>query len=229
MNAMRSFLCLLVLVTVTLQAAEGWSIARDENGIRIQTREFPGHALKQQRGEMVIRSTPAALVALIMDVAACGEWVDRCQKSELLSAPGQLPVRVHTVIRLPWPFAARDVVFDATIRRFPAAIPGSGDATAATEIVVHDVADAVAPDAQKVRMPELTGRWLFTPLTDDAVRVEYEVRADPGGYLPAWVANLAAVGAAYRTLERMRDLVQKPRYRDAPEWPSGAFRGSSAH
>ena len=221
MNVMRSFLCLLVLVAATVQAADGWSIARDEDGIRIYTRQSPGHALKEQRGEMAIHATPAALVALIMDVAACGEWVDRCQKSELLSAPGQLPVRVHTVIRLPWPFASRDVVFDAGIRRHV----DSG----VTEITVHDVDGGVALNSDKVRMPELAGRWRFTPLLDDRVRVEYEVRADPGGYLPVWVANMAAVGAAYRTLVRMRNLVQEPRYRSAPAWPLPGSRDSSAH
>ncbi len=221
MSVMRSFFCLLILFTPVLRAASGWNLARDESGISIYTRESPGRVLKQQRGEMVIRSTPAALVALIMDVGACSEWVDRCQQSELLSAPGRWPARVHTIIRLPWPFASRDVVFEADIRRNPE--------SGVTEIAVHDIGGDVAPDSHRVRMPELAGSWRFTPLADDTVRVEYEVRADPGGYLPGWVANMAAVGAAYRTLARMRDLAQKPRYRNAPVRSPGRFPDSLAH
>ncbi len=218
---MRAFFCLLLVWSQSVAGddslpGDDWTLARQEDGISIYTRTIPGQALKAQRGEMVIDSTPEALVALILDVVECEKWVERCIKAELLREPNHLPAQVYTVIKMPWPFSNRDVAFEATFMRRPT--------SGAVEIRVHDVKGLVAPDPRYQRMPLLQGKWMFTPVKGGRVQVSYEVQADPGGYLPTWIANVTAVGAAYRTLARMRQLAGQPRYRHAQARQLPSFR-----
>jgi hypothetical protein len=45
------------------------------------------------------------------------------------------------------------------------------------------------------------------------VEVTYQVYGDPGGLIPVWVANYAAVTSVTKTLQKMPEVID--RYRDA--------------
>ena len=55
-----------------------------------------------------------------------------------------------------------------------------------------------------VRIPYLDGFWLLEKIDDNKTKVTYQVHADPGGTIPAWLANATAVNNPYETLRNMR-------------------------
>jgi len=44
------------------------------------------------------------------------------------------------------------------------------------------------------------------------VEVTYELIMDPGGYIPAWIANIVLKDIPYFTLEKLRRVVDRPEY-----------------
>ena len=56
------------------------------------------------------------------------------------------------------------------------------------------------------------GRFKFQRLPDNAMEVTYELVLDPGGYIPAWLANLLLRDAPYFTLERLRRIIRNQEY-----------------
>jgi hypothetical protein len=46
------------------------------------------------------------------------------------------------------------------------------------------------------------------------VEVTYELVLDPGGYIPAWIANIVLKDTPYFTLERLRRVVERPEYQN---------------
>ena len=68
-------------------------------------------------------------------------------------------------------------------------------------------AELLWEEEEAIRVEELV------PQPDGWVEVTYQVRGDPGGWVPVWMANYAAVTSVIRTLENM--VVAVERYRDA--------------
>ncbi len=74
--------------------------------------------------------------------------------------------------------------------------------------------DALPPNNNYIRFPEMTGLLGFTRLGNHEVEMTYELILDPGGYIPAWIANILLRDAPYFTLERLRRIVNKPEYQN---------------
>ena len=64
-------------------------------------------------------------------------------------------------------------------------------------------------------MLHLKGKWVFTPLTNGMVQVIYQVRVNPGGSIPGWLAGSSSVDTPFVTLKKMRELLKEPTYADA--------------
>ncbi len=74
--------------------------------------------------------------------------------------------------------------------------------------------DALPPNNDYIRFPEMWGKLGFIRLGDDQVEMTYELILDPGGYIPAWIANILLRDAPYFTLERLRRIILKPEYQN---------------
>src|SRR5690606_33390493 len=60
--------------------------------------------------------------------------------------------------------------------------------------------------------PEMEGIFQLTRLGKDEVEVVYQLVLDPGGYIPAWLANMLLRDAPYFTLDRLRRIISRPEY-----------------
>ena len=63
-----------------------------------------------------------------------------------------------------------------------------------------------------VRMPQMEGYYRFEPLSPGEVKVTIEVILDPGGAVPAWLANIILRDIPYFSLRRLRRVVNQPRF-----------------
>lgn len=73
-------------------------------------------------------------------------------------------------------------------------------------------------DRHYLRIPQMKGLVSFYPTGHGhEIEVTYELALDPGGRVPAWIANLMLKDAPYFTLERLRQIVTRPEYQDWQE------------
>jgi len=66
-----------------------------------------------------------------------------------------------------------------------------------------------------VRVTVFDSKWIFTPLPDGKVNIEYTVKTDPGGNIPIFLTNMFIDKGPVATMKKMRDILQLPKYRDA--------------
>src|SRR5690606_29808037 len=88
---------------------------------------------------------------------------------------------------------------------------------ASKTVTVHVVnkADLLPPNKDYVRIPQMQGRFAFAPTgKGKEVEITYELIMDPGGYIPAWIANIVLKDIPYFTLEKLRRVVERPEYAD---------------
>ncbi|HZX52735.1 START domain-containing protein [Pseudomonas sp. XK-1] len=199
MNGLGRWLlgAVLMLGLAQVQAAQ-WRLVKDEAGIRVYLRQVPGSSFQAFRGVTRIRTDMPRLLALQDDVSAACAWIHACSEQRLLKHEGNLSwaySRFHT----PWPVQPRDSILQVTTTR---------DADGRVTRTLHGVADYLPLQPGFVRVSKVEGFWSLTPL-DGEIEVVYQVHSEPGGSVPAWLANSFVVDAPFNTLQGLRQLAEQ--------------------
>jgi len=204
------FLCAALLVTPASGSEQetGWQLRKEQNGIRVFTREQQGSDFAAVRAEMILEDVRlSSLVALIDDPSACWLLEARCAESytvERMSATEQFVYRHND---MPFPIKDRDVVMHFVWTQDPM--------TRIVELDNRNIDGVLPENPKRIRLPSAVSGWRFEPLGQGRVLASSEGHLEPGASLPAWLLNSLLVDAPFNTMEAVAAAVRLPRYRDA--------------
>ncbi|WP_341305244.1 START domain-containing protein [Pseudomonas sp. TMP25] len=186
-----------VLLINSAQAAQ-WRLVKDEAGIQVYLQAIPGSSFQAFRGVTRMHVGMPQLLALQNDVNAACAWIHACSEQKLLKHQGDLSW-AYSRFRTPWPVQSRDSIVQVKTVR---------DADGSITRTLHGVADYLPHQPGLVRVSKVEGFWTFTPRGDE-IEVVYQVHSDPGGSVPAWLANTFVVDAPFNTLLGLRELAEQ--------------------
>ena len=187
-----------LLASQTTFAQDGWSLARQADGIKVYVRNVDGSPLREFRGEVQIKATPDDVVKVLRDADAYRQWMPDVAASELLKATATEQFH-YLDNKAPWPVSNRDGIYHFTYTK-------AGDG--AVTVRVEAVPDYLPLREGKVRIPQAKGQWKLVP-DADGVNVTYQMHASPGGAIPDWLANRTVVDTPYGTLKALRSRLQE--------------------
>ena len=183
---------------------DGWKLKTNKDSIAIFTRTFPDSKFKAIKVEVELDATLSQLVAVILDVNTGGEWVYSTKSSVLLKQVSPSELYYYSEVNVPWPAANRD---------FIAQLKAVQDSHSRVVTIYGPTFPDYLPvkkDIVRVRRSE--GKWIISPVAKNRVRVEYTLRVDPGGDLPAWLVNMFASKGPYESFRKLKEQLQKPVY-----------------
>jgi len=180
-----------------------WELKRDKVGIKVFTSPVKGSKYKAVRAEMQVKASVNSLVGLVFDSAACPKWADLCKEQRLVEAVSPSELYVYVYNDIPFPVKDRDVL---------AHLVWEYD-SAKKKVTMSSTATVGRLDKTKaVRIENAVANWHFTALGDGETLVENFAHIDPNGPTPAWVTNLLLVDSPFKTLKRMRKIVESGKY-----------------
>lgn len=202
---MHYFIVLFILLLSALKAQASpyqWQLAKQDHqhNIKIFTSKVEHSNLDAFRGEMLIKEKLWRLLALLNDTAQAPKWIHNCENMRLLEQKNSHQAIYYSVTRAPWPLLNRDAV--SLVRT--EIEPHSGIVT----LTMQAVNNVISKQKKHVRIPMLKGFWRFVPMPKQTIKVIYQMHADPGGDIPAWVANALVVDIPYNTLKNMRKMLK---------------------
>lgn len=186
-----------------------WELVSDRKGIQVYMRHNDESRLKTFRG--VTRMTlkdEYAMVALLNDYASFPKWLHFIDGAEEFDRNGPLQRYLRFTTNLPWPLKDREAVLRADV------VQKLNEAEDSVMIHMTNTPDLLPPNDSYVRFPELRGVFGARRLGNQEVEIIYEIVLDPGGYIPAWLANILLRDAPYFTLQRMRRIILRPEYQN---------------
>lgn len=199
-------LCFFISLLVAAPAqASGWELLLAEENLRVLQRDYAGSALNETKGATRVKASLNALMALLKDAEFNQQWVYRSGGATILEENGFAQAYVYGVVDAPWPMRDRD-----TVVRFD--YQQQADTKSIT-IAITNFPDFIATKDDFVRVPDFGGSWKLHPGKEGWVEVTYQVYGNPGGLIPAWLANYAAARSVARTLQNMQWAVK--RYKNA--------------
>lgn len=205
-----ALLCVLLISPALADENDpDWKLVSDRNDIQVYMKHRDESRLKTFRGVTRFELIDEfALAAVLNDYDSYPKWLHFVDSAEEFDRRGPLDRSVRFTTQLPWPLADREAVLQADVRQKVT------EEEESVMIELNNQPDALPPNNDYIRFPEMWGKLGFVRLGDNQVEMTYELILDPGGYIPAWIANILLRDAPYFTLERLRRIIRKPEYQN---------------
>ena len=186
-----------------------WKLITDRNGIQVYMRHRDESRLKTFRGVGRIKlSDEYALAALLEDYASYPRWLHFVDGATEFERDGPMLRHLRFTTQLPWPLNDREAVLEARVEQTI-----SPELEGIT-VYLNNRPNLLPANDRYVRFPEMEGIFQITRVADDEAEVVYQLVLDPGGYIPAWLANVLLRDAPYFTLERLRRIIALQEYQN---------------
>ena len=179
-----------------------WKLRKEESGVKIFTRSVKGSPFEEFRGVVTISSTSlTGVLDVIMDVKNYPNTFPNCSSAEVLVQKGKYNDIHYITIDAPWPVTDRDAIYEATTSISP-----NGKYA---RVKLMPLGDYKEKKDSFIRVLNGSGYWELQEISANTIQVVYQFHADPGGEIPAWLANSVIVSNPLKTLESLRNIAIK--------------------
>jgi ribosome-associated toxin RatA of RatAB toxin-antitoxin module len=187
--------------------SDEWKLKKSENGILVYSKNEENSSFKELKSVMQIKASLSSVMALLNDWESYPHWVYRCEKSATLKQISETELIHYQTVKGIWPVESRDFVVKIKIVQDPV--------TKAVKQTATCMAEYFPKQKNHVRITEFKAAWTLVPLKNGYVFIEYQLFVNPGGTVPAWLVNLAAIDGPYETMHNLKDWVVKEKYQKA--------------
>ncbi len=184
-----------------------WKLKKFGDGVAVYNRDLDYTSIKELKAVTQIHTSISSIIALLNERETYPEWVYRCGKSMLVKKISDSEGIYYQSVLAPWPVDNRDFVVDVKVVQ-----------DSKTKVVTqfsNNLPNFFPLVSNHVRITEFKASWTFTPLKNGMVNCEYELLVNPGGNVPAFLVNMAAIDGPYETTTNLRNRVMDKKYQKA--------------
>ena len=198
----RINLILLFSLFSTLAFSQyNWKLEKDKEGIKVFTSDVTNSAFKAIKVECTLAGSYAKLLSILPRVSDFSDWISNTKLTKLVRQNGPHDFIYYSETHLPWPMANRDVVIRVRVK--------TDSLPRFLTIAGNDEPNEVIQIPGKVRVSHYKSYWKVTMPTASTIRIFYILELDPGGSIPAWIANMFADKGPYGTFANLAEQLKK--------------------
>jgi carbon monoxide dehydrogenase subunit G len=188
-----------ILLTFSAVAQDSWNLVKQEAGIKVYTKKEPGSGYKAFKAEMQVSCKIENIVEVLKNTENINNWVVNCKGVKLLKTEDN-DQYYYIETSLPLPFENRDMVYHFQYQKIN---------SEQFKVIVTGLPGYIQPRKGIVRMTKTNGYWLLTTIDTNNTQVTYQMHVEPGGLIPAWLANPFIKNVPFSTFKELRNIVQK--------------------
>jgi hypothetical protein len=163
--------------------------------------------VKELKFTFTVQSSLSALVALIDDVPNYSKWVYKLDDSKIIKKINDQEMLYYNVMDFPWPLTDRDMIAYNKVYQDPQSkIVTSHSIGVPSQLEEHE---------DFVRIKTVEVKYILKPNQDGTVTVDYYLKSDPAGNLPAWIINLALEYGPTESIKKFRSMLKEEPYKSA--------------
>lgn len=190
---------IVLLLALSASAQENWHLMKKEVGIKVYTKTESGSGYKSFKAEMQVNCKIEDIVEVLKNMNIFNNWVVNCKEVKLLKTEDN-DQYYYIETYLPWPFDNRDMVYHFQYIEIN---------SEQIKVIVTGVPEYIQPKEGIVRLGKANGYWLLTSIDTFKTAVTYQMHVEPGGLIPAWLANPFIVNVPFSTFKELRNIVEK--------------------
>jgi hypothetical protein len=202
---MHLLFCLLISAICFSQESKfEWQLKKDESSITVYSRKTVNSNFRELKSVTYVKTSLNSIVALLDDWDTYTQWVYKCGESKTLKRISNTELIHYQTVVAPWPAENRDFVVNVKFSQ--------DEKTKIVTIKSVCWADYIPQASHHVRITEFNACWTLIPLKDGIIQINYQLMVNPGGYVPAWLVNMAAVDG---TMVHFKEWIVKEKYQKA--------------
>ncbi|BAV98087.1 hypothetical protein [Lysobacter enzymogenes] len=190
-----------------------WQLELEKSGVKVYSLKSPGAYNKQYKAVMRGKYTLNQLVGGLIENSTeenCKQHIPGCLQVQVIR-PWNSRTMSDTVLwklQMPPPFAPRESVIRSQVSQDPKTLAVTVDVIAAP--------NAIARNPGAVRLTHMQNQWLYTPLGNGEVEIQFLQDIDMGGFFPAILLNLAGAQQTYMFIhDQLPGLLDMPAVKQA--------------
>lgn len=196
---------LLVAIAVSIlsvisvaEAQQDWKFRKEKDGIKAYTRPVKGSSFDEFKVMMTIPATKEAVLEKIKDYTIYEKLYTDARDVRNIRNDEDVFIN-YARAKTPIVAKDREAVYHNVVSRHGNLI----------KIAVSCVSDHYTPNKKYVQITKCDGTWELEDMGDGMVRVQQQVAMDPGGSIPAWVANRYVVNNPIESFQVLKRMVTK--------------------
>jgi hypothetical protein len=192
------FILGLSLLSQTATAQEPWKVAKEKNGVKIETRFIDGWSIKEYRATVYIKTTLDKAVEAYRDPVKRKSFMARSIEVSNLKENSKTDIITYNLGNAPWPVADRDNITHSIFIK-------KGNQV---KVTMKSLPNFIPEKDGIVRVPRTKGHWLFVDQGNGMVKVVQQSVADLGGSVPDWLVNSTIIEGPYDVLLALKGVLE---------------------
>jgi hypothetical protein len=192
------FILGLSVTTQTATAQDSWKVAKEKNGVKIETRFIDGWSIKEYRATIYIKTTLEKAVEAYRDPIKRKSFMARSIEVSNLKENSKTDIITYNLGNAPWPVADRDNITHSIFIK-------SGKQV---KVTMKSLPNFIPEKEGIVRVPRTKGHWLFIDQGNGTVKVVQQSVADLGGAIPDWLVNSTIIEGPYDVLLGLKGILE---------------------
>lgn len=192
-----------LFLNFSAQSDYDWELKKDKDGIKVYTRKHETSSFKEFKLVAEIEAPNISVIpAVLLDIDKYTEWMPDTEDAEVIKKIDDGHLIYYTQSGAPWPVSDRDGIYEQKATFF------KEEKKVIIEVSCFDEYDYPTRKGV-VRMTEGSGHWDISEIEMGKFKVIYQYLANPGGSIPAWLANSSVVNIPYRVTVNLKEMVAK--------------------
>ncbi len=184
-----------LMVCSMSNAQEQWELKKNKNSVQVWTKNAPGWDLRQYRAICQINASAEDVYNFIMQFDKRTEWYSDNSECKVLHKDGNEEFVVYEVYAAPWPVDDRDVI---------SKVLSSKEANGNYLIRSSALPNYAPRKKDLVRIEKALGTWKIEQLDQNVTQVTMEAKANTGGEVPEWLANMFIEESPFKSLTNLK-------------------------
>lgn len=189
-----------LLLLITSQQAKEWTLVRDENNIQVYQNSNDQQKIHEYKASATIDTPIDSLFNFFLEFQNYSAWIPSCTESKLLLSNSDTAFVYYARYDLPWPFNDRDAYSLLTVQRKE------------NEIVVKSVPYKIHNEIVSkgiVRVNDYYEEYNLVSISEQQTIFNMQGRYNPGGFIPAWLANKFIKYGPFDVVQLIRKNIAK--------------------
>lgn len=187
-----------LLISNTSWAQDDWKLEKNEDNVKVYTRTSESSNFKDSKALAEFSGSLQNVIDLLMNVETHKTWMDRVEESEMLKKISDSEYIAYYQIKAPWPVSNRDVVSNYKLSRL-----GQNK----VKFTVKGKPNYIPEKDNLIRIKESESSWEIEEIEKGKIKIKLISKSDPGGNVPAWLANSAASENPFKTLLGLKSKI----------------------
>lgn len=171
-----------------------WRLAKSRNGITIHTSEYKGSAYRAYRATMLVAGSIEPYISIFEKVHEYKNWMHTTIISELVDRPSESEKIIYMVNRN-IPITDRDYYASLITNHHD-----NGKVTVDWSLLDRPHVPG------RVRVSKMSVKLSLTPTVNNQFEIKLDGHIEPGGIIPAPVANAFITDVPFNTFKKIRKL-----------------------